>query len=72
MTSSKKKFTRKDFLCGGLESKEHEDSHVDLSRYYGKVYSAFSQAFKIDLNHLSAERRESEEDRHMRIFHDFS
>jgi hypothetical protein len=71
MTSSQKKYTYKDLLRAWLEAKEHEDSHEDLSSYYGKVYSALSQAFKIDLNQLPTDRHESEEIRQLEICHDF-
>lgn len=67
MPNAKKKFTRADFLHAWLKAKEHEDSHEDLCSYHSKVYSAFSQAFKVDLNHLPAAFHGVAEDRHLGI-----
>lgn len=71
MSTHQKEFTSRDLLRAWLKTKECGDSDDEHALYYGNVYSAFSQAFNVDLNHLPSERDEYEEDRHLGIFHDF-
>lgn len=71
MSTQEKEFTRKDLLQAWLEVRNGKNADTPEARHHRKVYSALSQAFHIDLQHLPADGPERAKKFDQEILHHF-
>lgn len=57
MNADKNQFDRLDLLHAWLDAQKHRNSHEVPRDYYERIATAFCKAFKVDLDHLTPDRR---------------